>query len=331
MIDVTVVLLDEGLPTTSIAPIEIFSYAGVLWRMLHGQPAEPLFTVRAASLDGRAPRSQLPISVQPGSAIDDIEKTDLIVVPTAGLDLSRVCERNAALVPWLRRFRERGAAIAGICTGVSLLAEAGLLEGRPATTHWAIVAACRQRYPGVHWQPERFITESDGIYCSGGLYASIDMSIYLVEKYFGHEVAVQTSKSLLVETPRTWQAIYSAEPPPRVHGDERVGKVQRWLYRHFREEVKFDALAAEVGMSARTFNRHFKAATGETPLEYLHRLRINAAKHLLESERKTVQAVGVDVGYQDAAYFRQLFKRFTGIGPHAYRERFGVRRNMPAS
>lgn len=328
MIDVTVVLLDEGLPTTSIVPIEIFSYAGVLWRMLQGQaPGQPLFSVNAVSIDGHAPRNQLPIVVQPSGAIHDVERTDLIVVPTAGLDLTQVCARNAPLVPWLRQWRGRGAAIAGICTGVSLLAEAGLLEGRPATTHWAIVAACRQRYPGVRWQPERFITESDGLYCSGGLYASIDMSIYLVEKYFGHEVAVQTSRSLLVETPRTWQAIYSAEPPPRVHGDERVGKVQRWLYVHFREDVKFDALAADVGMSARTFNRHFKAATGETPMEYLHRLRVNAAKHLLEAERKTVQEVSVGVGYEDAAYFRSLFKRYTGIAPQAYRERFGVRRN----
>jgi transcriptional regulator GlxA family with amidase domain len=329
MIDVTVVLLDDGLPTTSIAPIEIFTYAGVLWRMLQGEPAQPLFRVRAASIDGRAPRNQLPISVQPNAAIHDIDRTDLIVVPTAGLDLSQVCARNAALVPWLRHWRERGAAIAGICTGVGLLAEAGMLEGRPATTHWAIVAECRRRYPGVHWQPERFITESDGLYCSGGLYASIDMSIYLVEKYFGHEVAVQTSKSLLVETPRTWQAIYSAEPPPRVHGDERVGKVQQWMYAHFRTEVKFDDLAAEVGMSPRTFARHFKAATGETPMEYLHRLRINAAKHLLEAERKTVQEVSVAVGYEDAAYFRSLFKRYTGIGPQAYRERFGIKRSAP--
>lgn len=327
MIEVTVVLLDEGLPTTSIAPIEIFTYAGVLWRMLQGLPAQPLFSVRAASIDGRAPRNQLPISVQPSAAIHDIDRTDLIVVPTAGLDLTEVCRRNAPLVPWLRQWRERGAAIAGICTGVSLLAEAGLLEGRPATTHWAIVGACRERYPGVHWQPERFITESDGLYCSGGLYASIDMSIYLVEKYFGHEVAVQTSKSLLVETPRTWQAIYSAEPPPRVHGDERVAKVQRWMYQHFREGMKLESLASDVGMSPRTFIRHFKSATGETPLEYLHRLRINAVKHLLEAERKTVQEVSLAVGYEDAAHFRSLFKRFTGIGPRAYRERFGLRRD----
>jgi transcriptional regulator GlxA family with amidase domain len=115
-----------------------------------------------------------------------------------------------------------------------------------------------------------------------------------------------------------------------VHGDERVGKVQQWMYEHFREEVRFDGLAADVGMSPRTFARRFKAATGETPLEYLHRLRINAAKHLLEAERKTVQEVSVAVGYEDAAYFRGLFKRFTGIGPQAYRERFGVRKNAPA-
>jgi transcriptional regulator GlxA family with amidase domain len=325
MIDVTVVLLADGLPTTSIAPIEIFSYAGVLWNMLQGEEAKSLFSVRAASLDGHAPHSGLPVSVAPNAAIADIEHTDLIVIPSGGLDIRQVCTRNAALIPWLRRWRERGAAIAGICTGVSLLAEAGLLEGKPATTHWAAARACREAYPNVRWQPERFITESDGIYCSGGLYASIDLSIHLVDRFFGHEVAVQTSKSFLVETPRTWQAIYSAEPPPRPHGDERVAKAQRWLHERFRGAVALEALAAEVGMSPRSFARHFKSATGETPLEYLHRLRINAAKHLLEAERKTVQEVSLAVGYEDVGHFRGLFKRFTGIGPQAYRARFGAR------
>ena len=211
MIDVTVVLLDGGLPTTSMAPIEIFSYAGVLWSMLHGQQPQSLFSVRAASIDGRAPNNQLPVSVQPNAAIDDIDKADLIVVPTAGLDLQQVCERNAALVPWLRRWRERGAAIAGICTGVCLLAEAGLLEGRPATRTGPCARACRERYPGVLLADRAVHHPVERLYCSGGLYASIDLSSYLVGKYFGHEVAVQTSKALLVETPRTWQAIYSAE------------------------------------------------------------------------------------------------------------------------
>ncbi len=326
MINVTVVLLEGGLPTTFMAPIEIFSYAGVLWDMLQGNQSESLFNVRAASLDGRAPSNRLPVSLQPNASIDDIDKVDLIIVPSGGLDLQQVCERNAKLVPWLRLWHERGTAIAGICTGACLLAEAGLLEGRPATTHWAVTRACKERYPGVNWQTERFITESDRIYCSGGLYSAIDLSIYLVEKYFGHEVAIQTSKAFLVETPRTWQAIYSAEPPAPMHGDSRVSKAQQWMHARFRGDVALDALAAEVGMSSRTFARHFKAATGETPLEYLHRLRINASKPLLEAEHKTMQEISMAVGYEDVAHFRNLFKRLTGIGPQAYRERFGLRR-----
>src|SRR6185369_5333987 len=145
MIDVTVVLLSDGLPTTSIAPIEIFSYAGVLWNMLQGKEVQSLFTVRAASVDGRPPHSGLPVSVAPNAAIGDIDHTDLIVIPSGGLDIRKVCERNAAVVPWLRHWRERGAAIAGICTGVPLLAEAGLLDGKPATTHWAAARALHHR------------------------------------------------------------------------------------------------------------------------------------------------------------------------------------------
>ena len=211
-----------------------------------------------------------------------------------------------------------------------LLAEAGLLEGRPATTHWAVARACRERYPGVLWQPERFITESDGLYCSGGLYASIDLSIYLVEQVLRARGGGADLEGALVETPRTWQAIYSAE---RRHGCTVTNTWAR------RSSGCTSTSAGEVALDKRCGRgrhelAHFRAALqgchGEAPLEYLHRLRINAAKHLLEAERKTVQEVSVAVGYEDAAYFRSLFRRLTGIAPQAYRERFGVRR-IPAS
>jgi transcriptional regulator GlxA family with amidase domain len=209
---------------------------------------------------------------------------------------------------------------------VTLLAAAGLLDGRPATTHWGVVDRCRAMYPNVHWSAERFVTESDNIFCGGGLYASIDLSLYLVERFCGHEVAVQTAKSLLLETPRIWQATYAAQPPRSAHDDEPVQRAQKWLYAHFREDVDLDDLAARVGMSPRNFARRFKAATGEGPLAYLHRLRIDTARHYLESAHRSVQEISQAIGYEDVAFFRQLFRRHTGTSPREYRARFGPRR-----
>jgi transcriptional regulator GlxA family with amidase domain len=331
---VTVVLLERALPSTSVAPIEIFSCAGVLWQMIHGQQLAPRFRVSTVSLDGRATRHTVPVGLQPEGALASVRRTDLIVVPTAEFDLDASNEANAVLVPWLRRWYARGASIAGICTGVSLLAEAGLLDGRPATTHWAMVDECRRRYPQVNWQPDRFVTESDRVFCGGGVYSAIDLSLYLVEKYCGHELAVETAKALLLETPRMWQSAYGASPPRSTHDDEEIRRAQDWLFRNFKQEVSLEGLAARSGMSPRNFARRFAAATGETPLGYLHRLRIDAARHLLETRGKSIADVSAAVGYGDLGFFRRLFKRHTGAPPQAYRARFGpaqVRRKVALS
>ena len=325
MIDVTVVLLEGGLPSTSMAPLEIFACAGSLWGMIMGTSTEPRFRVRTATIDGKKTQNLVPVALEPTVALTDVQKTDLVVIPTAGMDLQLAVKRNAQLVEWLAEERNKKTAVAGICTGVSLLAAAGLLDGKLATTHWGVVDFCRTLYPQVEWNAEHFVTEADNVFCGGGLYASIDLSLYLVERYCGHMVAVQTAKSLLLETPRIWQSTYSAQPPRSAHQDEPVQKAQKFLFGHFREAVDLDSLAAKVGMSPRNFARRFKAATGEAPLAYLHRLRIDRAKHYLESARKSVQEISLEIGYEDVAFFRQLFRRYTGTSPREYRSRFGPR------
>jgi transcriptional regulator GlxA family with amidase domain len=322
-IDVTVVLLERAFPSSSVAPIEIFGSVGVVWPMIHNQPQTPRFRVRTVSLDGKPTRHMVPLRLRPDAAFTSVRHTDLIFVPTAELDMDAANRANAPLIPWLRRMHARGASIAGVCTGVTLLAEAGLLDGRPATTHWAMIEAFRQRYPRVDWQPERFVTESGRVFCGGGVYSAIDLSLYLVEKYCGHEIAVETAKALLLETPRIWQSGYGTAPPRSGHDDEGIQQAQAWLLRNFKQEVQVADLAARVGMSPRTFARRFTAAAGETPLAYLHRLRIDAARHLLETRPRSIAEVSRAVGYEDVAFFRQLFRRHTGAPPRAYRSRFG--------
>jgi transcriptional regulator GlxA family with amidase domain len=324
MIDVTVVLVEGGMPSTAVAPVEVFSTAGVLWNSMRGLPAEPRFRVRTVSQDGKKVSTAVNLNLEPVCRLDEVDATDLIIVSAVGTNLEAACRANAPLYPWLRDWHQRGARIAGVCAGVALLAESGLLDKRPATTHWGVVDACRRRYPDVHWQPERFLTESDNLLCSGGVYASVDLSLYLVEKLCGHRVAIETARALLLETPRIWQIGYAADPPAANHEDRLVRRAQQWLFEHYNGPVRISELAESVAMSPRNFARRFKLATGETPTDYLHRLRINAARHLLENEQQTIQQVSRAVGYDDLAFFRRLFKRYVGSSPKHYREGFTV-------
>ncbi len=322
MLDVTVVLLDDGLSSMGVIPVEIFHSAGALWNALHGRPAEPLFRVRTVSLDGGPIRSACGFSITPDCAMAEVERSDLVIVPTSGLEVDLKLAENSALLPWLRRHYEQGAYVASICMGAVYLAEAGLLDGRMATTHWAVCDDFASRYPKVRWRPDLFITEDSRVLCSGGVYASIDLSLYLVEKLCGHETAMQCAKALLLPMPRTHQSGYAVLPVSRPHGDERIRAAETLLQANFHKAVTTQALADHAGLAERTFVRRFKAATGRPPAGYLQALRIEAAKTMLERDAKPIQSISADVGYDDVAFFRSLFKRSLGMTPAEYRAHF---------
>jgi transcriptional regulator GlxA family with amidase domain len=322
VLDVTVVLLDAGYASTAIGPIEVFHSAGLLWNRMHGDAEEPRFRVRTASIDGKSVGSLCGLRISPQLAIRNIRRTDIIVLPASGLEVQDRIARTTALLPWLRKWHSRGAYIAGICSGVAFLAESGILDGRRATSHWALTEKLRERYPKVRWCPEQFVTEDRRVCCSGGVYASIDLSLYLVEKFCGHEIALQCARSLLVSMPRSRQSGYSVLPLSRPHSDERIRQAEEYLQQHFARGVSIDNLAGRIGMSPRNFIRRFKRATGRLPGAYVQMLRVSSAREMLEHGDLPIQRVCARVGYEDAAFFRNLFKRHTGMTPAEYRERF---------
>jgi transcriptional regulator GlxA family with amidase domain len=267
-------------------------------------------------------KSVCALSLTPNCAINDIKHTDIIIVTAPGWDVLELIAKNSSLVPWLKKWHGRGAYIAGACTGVAFLAEAGILDGRQATTHWGVAEIFRARYPKVHWRPEQFVTEDGRIFCSGGIYASIDLSLYLVEKFCGHEIALQCAKSLLLSMPRGRQSGYSVVSLSRPHSDAKIRQTEEYLQQHFYSEVSIDILADRIGMGPRNFIRRFKAATGRLPGAYIQSLRVSAAKELLEHGAPSIQTVSSKIGYGDVAFFRSLFKRHTGMTPAEYRDRF---------
>ena len=321
---VTIVVPGFGLPSPVIGAYEVFTSAGVLWNTLRGEQSAAPFSVVTASFNGKAVFYDGGLAIKPDKALANIRKTDLVFVPTIGLDVEKVLRHNTGMVGFLQRQAKKGTAIAGVCTGVSMLAEAGLLDGRQATTHWALADHYRQRYPNVDWKPELFITRSDNIFCGGGVYAALDLCLYLVEHLAGYEVAKQTGRALLIDSPRTWQASFSVPLLNQQHHDETIQRAQDYLHEYFNAQFTMDELAQRIGMSSRNFTRRFKQATGETPISYLHQLRINCAKHLLETDFKTVQEVCHAVGYEDVPFFRNIFRRYTGLSPREYRQRFAA-------
>jgi transcriptional regulator GlxA family with amidase domain len=166
---------------------------------------------------------------------------------------------------------------------------------------------------------QHVVTESNGVYCGGGVYAALDLALHLVERLCDHEVAARCAQALQIEMPRPCQAGFALLPMSRRHTDASIERAEEWVHRHCREEIRFNALARELGMSPRNFMRRFKAATGLSPTDYLQGLRVNAARRLLEDEHITVQEVGASVGYEDGAFFRDVFKRHTGVAPGEYR------------
>src|SRR5262244_1747372 len=324
MKEITVLLLDQMFSSTAIGPMEVFRHAGSLWNSLTGTQLTPRFRVTMASADGRPVNCDGGIQIRPNVALRDVCKTDLIFVPTTGLSVDDVVERNAPIVPWLKRRSSRGVAVASVCSGVGLVAAAGLLDGKRATTHWGLAERFREKYPRVKWMPECMVTEDRGFYCGGGVNASLDLSVYLVERYCGHEIAMQTAKALLIETPRAWQSGFAIVPLKTDHTDDAISRAQEWLHQNFHRDFPLESVASQVAMSVRNFVRRFKQATGDSPLAYLQKLRIAAAKRMLESNHRSMQEISYAVGYQDIAFFRSLFERHTGVSPSAYRSRFGT-------
>jgi transcriptional regulator GlxA family with amidase domain len=264
------------------------------------------------------------MTIAPEVSISQVKSVDVVLISSGGLELDDSLQRYAALLPWLKKQYAAGAYIAGICAGAAFPAEAGLLDGRRATTHWALAEGYAQRYPKVQWSPTLFVTEEARVLCSGGVSAAADISLYLVEKLCGHEVAVQTAKALLLSMPRTHQSGYAVLPLSPPHGDERIRVVEARLQERYPEAHANEGLAALAGMSECNFLRRFKAATGRVPAGYLQAVRIEAAKVMLEREAASIQSVASAVGYEDVAFFRTLFKRATGMTPAEYRDRFAA-------
>jgi len=257
--------------------------------------------------------------------LKDIKRSDLVLVPALDPDVLEHLELNREVVPWIKRMHLSGADIATACTGAFLLAEAGLLDGKSATTHWAFQPLFAPRYPKVHLEPQAVIVDQGRVVTSGGATSFLTLSLYLVEKLFGPEAARAASRLFLVDVNKAPQSAYAIFGTQKAHDDGGILRAQQLIEEQLAKAPSVDALAKAVAMSRRNFVRRFKRATGNVPREYVQRVRIEAAKRALEGATRSVADVSSAVGYEDVVAFRKLFQRWTGLTPSEYRLRYGVR------
>jgi transcriptional regulator GlxA family with amidase domain len=315
-----VVPVGDGNNLSSIVgAYKIFTRANAYWKQ---SGRNELFTIDLAGISNKVDFYNGLFTVTPNKQIPDISKTDLIIIPSLNHNYEQAVKANGQLIGWIEQQYKNGAEIASICTGAFLLASSGLLDGRTCSTHWAAADTFRTLFPKVDLQADRLITDENGIYTNGGAYSFLNLVIYLVEKYFDRQTAIYCSKVFQIEMDRESQSAFTIFTGQKQHGDEMVKEAQAYIESNMQEKISVEHLSARFAVGRRNFDRRFIKATGNTPVEYLQRVKIESAKKALETSRKTVNEVMYEVGYSDVKAFREVFRKITGMSPLAYRSRY---------
>jgi transcriptional regulator GlxA family with amidase domain len=304
-----------------IGTYKVFNFVNG-YMLSRGKP--PVFDIHLVGLSKENELYDGLFAIRPDSMMSDIKKTDLLMIPAFAFqgDPSEALERNQDFVPWIVDQYKHGAEVASLCTGAFLLASTNLLRGKACTTHWLAADAFRQMFPNIKLMPEKLIIDELGIYSSGGAYSFLNLVIYLVEKYCGRDVAVHCSKVMEIEIDRESQSPFVIFSGQKEHQDEPIKKAQVYIERNVGNKITVDQLSEMFAISRRNFERRFKKATSNTPVEYLQRVKIEAAKKSLESGRENVNEVMYSVGYSDNKAFRTIFKKITGLSPIEYRNKY---------
>lgn len=322
MKSVAVLGFDLALSSDITSVMDVLNMSGVTWNRVHKKPKENRFNIKLISVDGEPIHCVGGITLCVHGSIADVAEVDLILIPAIAGNPQKTLQLNQAALPWLKNQFEKGVDIAASSIGVYFLAEAGILNGKSATTHWGFADEFRQCYPDVNLKPEQLITAEGNVFCSGGNVAWMDLCLLLIERYYGAEYVSKTVASAVMHSRRSPEVAYNLVRGKKYHQDEDILIAQEWMEKNYTSPINIEQLAERFKIPSRTFKRRFKAATHESPLNYLQSLRLEEAKKLLESTFHSIENISHTVGYEDLAYFSRLFKRASGATPSAYRKKF---------
>lgn len=282
----------------------------------------PAFKVQLVGLNKEVRVYDKLFTVRPDVSIDEVDKTDLIIIPAVNGDMKEVIDMNKDFFPWINHQHVCGAEVASLCVGAFLLASTGLLKGKKCSTHWLAANDFKQLFPEVELVSEKIITDEQGIYSSGGASSFWNLLLYLLEKYIDREMAILLSKYYEIEIDRNSQSPFTMFQGQKIHEDEAVKKAQDFIEKNYHDKITVEQLTSMLAMSRRSFERRFKKATSNTVVEYMQRVKIEAAKKGLETGRKNVNELMYEVGYSDTKAFRTIFKKTTGLSPIEYRNKY---------
>ena len=307
---------------TIIAPYNLLLMANAHYRQIHDD-AEGPFRIDLVGLSKEPVTYQGLFSVQPTTTIHEVSKTDLIIISPISGNLDDAITNNFEFVNWIRTQRiENDSEVASLCKGAFLLAETGLVNGKSCSTHWTVHNQFRNRYPQVTLVPEKIICEDNGIYSSGGAYSILNFTLYLIERFFGRETAIWCSKISEIEFDRLSQNEFIIFSGQKDHTDEPIKKAQQYIEDNYNKKLSVGSLATLINLNTRSFLRRFKKATSNTPIEYIQRVKIEAAKKKLESTTDTILEVMYAIGYNDEKAFRSKFRKYAGLSPKAYQRKY---------
>lgn len=304
----------------------LLSVGAVFPDMTMGAPGEALLDVQIVAAEAEPFRCFGDVLVEPHAGIGSIDRVDVVVVCDMYTPIDTAPRgRYARETDWLRRMHAGGSIIASVCTGSLMLAEAGLLDGRQCAAHWAYRDLFREHYPEISYTEGSILnltSEPDRVVTAGGVTAWHELALYLISRLCGPEHAMRTAKVYLLAGHEDGQLPFASMTRRIQQRDAVVGRCQAWIAQHYASANPVAAMAEQSGLRPRTFARRFRSATGYRPIEYVHALRVEEAKQIIETESSGIDDVGYRVGYEDPTFFRRLFKRSTGLTAAAYRRKF---------
>jgi len=317
----TIIVPDgENNLSSIVGAYKIFTKANAFWQQ--AQAGEGLFRIELAGISKEVAFYEGLFAVRPHTHISSIKKTDLIIIPSLNHNYEKAVQDNKELIDWIEKQYKEGAEVASICTGAFMLAASGLLDGKSCSTHWTATDQFRAMFPKVNLQADKLITDENGIYTNGGAYSFLNLILYLVEKYFDRQTAIFCSKVFQIELDRNSQSAFSIFTGQKSHDDEMVQQAQAYIESNLHEKISVEHLSSRLAVGRRNFDRRFIKATGNTPVEYAQRVKIESAKKAMETSRKTINEIMYEVGYSDVKAFREVFRKITGMSPLAYRAKY---------
>jgi transcriptional regulator GlxA family with amidase domain len=287
---------------------------------VNGKP--PFFKVQLVGVTSDVSLYDGKFSVHADVLVNDVQKTDLIIIPPIGRDFKTTIERNTGFVPWISKQYAKGAEVASLCSGVFMLASTGLMIGKECSSHWNDASIFRDLFPDVTLLDGRIVTEQNGLYSSGGATSYWNLMLHLIEKHTGREMAIMISKYYALEIDRKSQSPFSMFNAQKKHEDEPIKQAQEFIEQNITEKISVEHLSVKFAIGKRHFERRFKKATNNTPIEYIQRVKIEAAKKKLETSDMNVNEVMYEVGYVNMKSFRSVFKKLTGLSPVDYRNKY---------